>query len=118
MFEFWSLAMKKALDEDPFWGPGLWKDFEARAKMLERGIEELPAFVSEASTGSAERSVTTWEGELDAGDCFGVLDDVVGGCEGGETGGFSRSGGDEADADEVFDVMTQRRLIFFTRLCL
>ncbi|KAL9604735.1 MAG: hypothetical protein Q9179_001743 [Wetmoreana sp. 5 TL-2023] len=41
MFDFWSQAMKKALDEDPFWGPGLWKDFEARAKALEKGIEEL-----------------------------------------------------------------------------
>ncbi|KAL8691022.1 MAG: hypothetical protein Q9218_003660 [Villophora microphyllina] len=41
MFDFWSQAMKKASDEDPFWGPNLWKDFEARAKTLEKGIEEL-----------------------------------------------------------------------------
>ncbi|KAL9004434.1 MAG: hypothetical protein Q9188_002754 [Gyalolechia gomerana] len=41
MFDFWSDVMKKALDEDPFWGPSLWKDFEARAAALEKGIEEL-----------------------------------------------------------------------------
>lgn len=41
MFDFWSHVMKKALDEDPFWGPNLWKDFEARAAALENGIEEL-----------------------------------------------------------------------------
>ncbi|KAI4201318.1 MAG: hypothetical protein LQ350_003356 [Teloschistes chrysophthalmus] len=41
MFNFWSQAMKKALDEDPFWGPKLWKDFEARAQKLEKGIEDL-----------------------------------------------------------------------------
>ncbi|KAI4190978.1 MAG: hypothetical protein L6R41_000428 [Letrouitia leprolyta] len=41
MFDFWSGVMQKALDEDPFWGPGLWKDFEARAAALEKGIEEL-----------------------------------------------------------------------------
>ncbi|KAI4251961.1 MAG: hypothetical protein LQ352_004548 [Teloschistes flavicans] len=41
IFEFWTQAMKKALDEDPFWGPNLWKDFEARAQKLEKGIEDL-----------------------------------------------------------------------------
>lgn len=41
MFDFWSHVMKKALDADPFWGPNLWKDFEARAMALEKGIEEL-----------------------------------------------------------------------------
>ncbi|KAI4092068.1 MAG: hypothetical protein LQ348_002712 [Seirophora lacunosa] len=41
MFDFWFHVMKRALDEDPFWGPGLWKDFEARAVALEKGIEEL-----------------------------------------------------------------------------
>ncbi|KAL8753335.1 MAG: hypothetical protein Q9199_005115, partial [Rusavskia elegans] len=34
-------ALKKALDEDPFWGPHVWRTFESRAKALERGIEEL-----------------------------------------------------------------------------
>ncbi|KAL9612322.1 MAG: hypothetical protein Q9167_003055 [Letrouitia subvulpina] len=41
MFKFWLGSLRRALDEDAFWGPGLWRDFEARAKALERGIEEL-----------------------------------------------------------------------------
>ncbi|KAL8721620.1 MAG: hypothetical protein Q9225_001744 [Loekoesia sp. 1 TL-2023] len=41
VFDFWSDVMKKALNEDPFWGPGLWKDFKTRAAALETGIEEL-----------------------------------------------------------------------------
>ncbi|KAI4138535.1 MAG: hypothetical protein L6R39_006740 [Caloplaca ligustica] len=41
LFDFWSSVMKAALDDDPFWGPALWKDFEARATALETGIEEL-----------------------------------------------------------------------------
>lgn len=41
MLKFWLGSLKRALDEDAFWGPGLWRDFEARAKSLERGIEEL-----------------------------------------------------------------------------
>ncbi|KAL9594761.1 MAG: hypothetical protein Q9219_006847 [cf. Caloplaca sp. 3 TL-2023] len=41
IFDFWSDVMKKTLDEDPFWGPGLWKNFSARAAELESGIEEL-----------------------------------------------------------------------------
>ncbi|KAL8831675.1 MAG: hypothetical protein Q9170_005198 [Blastenia crenularia] len=41
MFDFWSDVMKKALDDDSFWGPDLWKTFEARAAVLEKGIEEL-----------------------------------------------------------------------------
>ncbi|KAL8925737.1 MAG: hypothetical protein Q9172_002078 [Xanthocarpia lactea] len=38
---FWQHSLKKALDEDPFWGPDLWRTFESRAKALEKGIEEL-----------------------------------------------------------------------------
>ncbi|KAI4243966.1 MAG: hypothetical protein L6R40_003177 [Gallowayella cf. fulva] len=41
LLDFWQHSLKKALDEDPFWGPDLWRTFEARAKALERGIEEL-----------------------------------------------------------------------------
>ncbi|KAL8712609.1 MAG: hypothetical protein Q9220_003140 [cf. Caloplaca sp. 1 TL-2023] len=41
LFDFWSQAMKHALDEDPFWGPEIWKNVQARAKALESGIEEL-----------------------------------------------------------------------------
>ncbi|KAL9017716.1 MAG: hypothetical protein Q9185_004991 [Variospora sp. 1 TL-2023] len=41
IFDFWSQVMKQALDDDPFWGPRPWKDFEARAVALEKGVEEL-----------------------------------------------------------------------------
>ncbi len=41
IFDFWSHVMKKTLDEDPFWGPALWKDFESRAAALQKGIEAL-----------------------------------------------------------------------------
>ncbi|KAL8697091.1 MAG: hypothetical protein Q9224_002472 [Gallowayella concinna] len=41
LLDFWQHSLKKALDEDPFWGPDLWRTFESRAKALERGIEEL-----------------------------------------------------------------------------
>ncbi|KAL8925551.1 MAG: hypothetical protein Q9208_003442 [Pyrenodesmia sp. 3 TL-2023] len=43
IFDFWSHVMKKTLDEDPFWGPALWEDFESRATALKKGIEELVA---------------------------------------------------------------------------
>ncbi|KAL8799865.1 MAG: hypothetical protein Q9182_005572 [Xanthomendoza sp. 2 TL-2023] len=41
LLDFWQHSLKKALDEDPFWGPDLWRTFTARAKALEHGIEEL-----------------------------------------------------------------------------
>ncbi|KAL8745026.1 MAG: hypothetical protein Q9190_002799 [Brigantiaea leucoxantha] len=41
MFEFWLASLRRALDDDPFWGPDLWKDFETRARRLEKGIEDL-----------------------------------------------------------------------------
>ncbi|KAL8775516.1 MAG: hypothetical protein Q9209_000012 [Squamulea sp. 1 TL-2023] len=41
LLDFWQHSLKKALDEDPFWGPDLWRMFKSRAKALERGIEEL-----------------------------------------------------------------------------
>ncbi|KAL8734387.1 MAG: hypothetical protein Q9166_001585 [cf. Caloplaca sp. 2 TL-2023] len=41
LLDFWRHSLKKALDEDPFWGPDLWRTFESRAKALESGIEEL-----------------------------------------------------------------------------
>ncbi|CAL8581691.1 hypothetical protein XPA_007376 [Xanthoria parietina] len=41
LLDFWQHALKKALDEDPFWGPHVWRTFESRAKALERGIEDL-----------------------------------------------------------------------------
>ncbi|KAL8937496.1 MAG: hypothetical protein Q9211_003668 [Gyalolechia sp. 1 TL-2023] len=53
IFDFWSGVMKKALDEDPFWGPGLWKDFEARAAALEKGIEELVSQCIELAPAAA-----------------------------------------------------------------
>ena len=41
LLSFWQHSLKKALDEDPFWGPHVWQSFESRAKALERGIEDL-----------------------------------------------------------------------------
>ena len=41
MFDFWSRSLRNALDNDPFWGPGFWKDIEGRASMLEKGIQQL-----------------------------------------------------------------------------
>ena len=41
VFDFWLSTLKSALDEDPFWGPDYWKDIEARALRLEKGIEQL-----------------------------------------------------------------------------
>ncbi|KAL8883948.1 MAG: hypothetical protein Q9192_006959, partial [Flavoplaca navasiana] len=41
LLSFWQHSLKKALDEDPFWGPHVWQSFESRAKGLERGIEDL-----------------------------------------------------------------------------
>lgn len=38
---FWLSSLQKALDEDPFWGPGFWKDIENRASSLENGILQL-----------------------------------------------------------------------------
>ena len=41
MFDFWSKSLRNALDNDPFWGPGFWKDIEGRVSMLEKGIQQL-----------------------------------------------------------------------------
>ena len=41
VLDFWLTSLRRALDEDPFWGPGFWKDIEARASKLEHGIEQL-----------------------------------------------------------------------------
>lgn len=41
MFDFWTRSLQNALDVDPFWGPGFWKDIEGRVSMLEKGIQQL-----------------------------------------------------------------------------
>ncbi|MCJ1261203.1 hypothetical protein MMC22_001067 [Lobaria immixta] len=41
VLDFWLSSLRRALDEDPFWGPGFWKDVEARASTLENGIQQL-----------------------------------------------------------------------------
>lgn len=41
VLDFWLSSLRRALDEDPFWGPGFWKDIEARASTLEHGIQQL-----------------------------------------------------------------------------
>lgn len=41
VLDFWLSSLRRALDEDSFWGPGFWKDVEARASTLEKGIQQL-----------------------------------------------------------------------------
>lgn len=41
IFDFWLHSLQIALDADPFWGPGFWKDIEGRASALETGIQQL-----------------------------------------------------------------------------
>ena len=41
LFDFWLSSLRRALDEDPFWGPSHWEDIEIRASSLEKGIQEL-----------------------------------------------------------------------------
>lgn len=41
VLDFWLSSLREALDEDPFWGPGVWKDIEIRASRLESGIQQL-----------------------------------------------------------------------------
>lgn len=41
VFDFWVSSLRKALDEDPYWGPGFWGDLEPRAIGLENGIHQM-----------------------------------------------------------------------------
>lgn len=41
VLDFWSSSLRKALDDDIFWGPIFWEDIDARASWLEHGIHEL-----------------------------------------------------------------------------
>lgn len=41
VLDFWLSALQRAMDEDPFWGPGFWEDIEARALPLVKGIQQL-----------------------------------------------------------------------------
>lgn len=41
ILDFWSSSLRRALDDDIFWGPIFWKDIDARASWLEHGIHEL-----------------------------------------------------------------------------
>ena len=41
VFDFWLSSLRTALDEDPFWGPTLWKDLKSRASELENGIHQM-----------------------------------------------------------------------------
>lgn len=41
VFDFWLLSLRTALDEDPFWGPDIWKELEPRASNLENGIHQM-----------------------------------------------------------------------------
>lgn len=39
--DFWSSSLRRALDDDIFWGPIFWEDIDARASWLEHGMREL-----------------------------------------------------------------------------
>lgn len=41
VFDFWLSSLRTALDEDPFWGPNIWKELEPRASNLENGIHQM-----------------------------------------------------------------------------
>jgi len=41
LFDFWRSSLRKALDNDPFWGPTQAKDIEVRAADLEQGLLQL-----------------------------------------------------------------------------
>ena len=41
VFDFWLSSLRAALDEDPFWGPDIWKELEPRASNLENGIHQM-----------------------------------------------------------------------------
>lgn len=41
LFDFWRSSLRRALDEDPFWGPAYSKHIEERAAHLEIGIQQL-----------------------------------------------------------------------------
>ncbi|MCJ1244800.1 hypothetical protein MMC30_002000 [Trapelia coarctata] len=41
LFDFWRSSLRKALDNDPFWGPTQAKEIEARAAQLEQGLLQL-----------------------------------------------------------------------------
>ncbi|KAL8846372.1 MAG: hypothetical protein Q9221_008533 [Calogaya cf. arnoldii] len=53
LLDFWQDSLKQALDSDPFWGPTVWRSFESRAKVLERGIEDLVSQCLEFSSLAA-----------------------------------------------------------------
>ncbi|KAF6235416.1 hypothetical protein HO173_006612 [Letharia columbiana] len=41
VFDFWLSSLRTALDEDPFWGPDIWKELEPRASNLENGLHQM-----------------------------------------------------------------------------
>ena len=38
---FWLSSLRRALNDDMFWGPIFWEDLDARASWLEHGIRDL-----------------------------------------------------------------------------
>ena len=41
VLNFWLSSLQGALNDDPFWGPGAWKDIDMRASRMEIGIQQL-----------------------------------------------------------------------------
>ena len=63
VLDFWLSSLRRAIEEDPFWGPAFWDDIESRASQLEPGIQELviqcsevQSLVSDHDTGCSTKS--------------------------------------------------------------
>ena len=57
VFDFWLSSLRGALDEDPFWGPDIWKELEPRASNLENGIHQMVRQCIEFEQMQATKSV-------------------------------------------------------------
>ena len=62
VFDFWLSSLRTALDEDPFWGPNIWKELEPRASNLENGIHQMVRQCMEFEEMQATKTVQQPEG--------------------------------------------------------
>ena len=58
LFDFWRASLRRALDNDPFWGPSYSKEIEERAAQLEIGIQQLIRQCCELSAIVSSREET------------------------------------------------------------
>ena len=62
VFDFWLSSLRTALDEDPFWGPNIWKELEPRASNLENGIHQMVRQCIEFENMQATKTVRQTKG--------------------------------------------------------